>query len=163
MLLLLRVAGIVFRNFFRRRIALLDPSQLQLRVWPNDIDLTRHLNDGRYLSFAGVGRIDLLMRTGILRMGMKRRWYPVVGSAMIRYRREIRPLARVTLRTRLLGWEEKWFYFEHRFEVKDALHAVAYVRGVLRSRQGAVPTADVLAAMHESAASPPLPQLVWPQ
>jgi acyl-CoA thioesterase FadM len=165
MLLFFRVATIVVSSFFRRRREIFDESRMRLRVWPTDMDLNFHLNDGRYLSLGGLGRIDLMLRTGLLRRAMKRGWYPVVGSAMIRYRRELKVFARFTLRSRIAGWDEKWFYFEHRFEMGDDLAAIAYARGVLRSREGAIPTGDVLALLGTSATSPPLPDIIerWRQ
>lgn len=137
-----------------------DESVLRLRVWPTDMDLNFHLNDGRFLSLAGLGRIDLMSRTGLLRRAMERRWYPVVGAAMIRYRREIRAFEKCALHTRIVGWDPKWFYFEHRFEIDGTTAAIAYIRGVLRTREGAVPSDDVLALIGSTAASPPLPEPV---
>jgi acyl-CoA thioesterase FadM len=165
MVLLFRVLWIIFRSFLRPRVGVLDESLLRLRVWPTDMDLNFHLNDGRYVSLAGLGRIDLMLQTGLLRRAMKRGWYPVVGAALVRYRREIKAFERFTLRSRIAGWDEKWLYFEHRFEMGDALAAIAYVRGVLRTREGAVPTADVLALIGSSAASPELPEIIerWRQ
>jgi acyl-CoA thioesterase FadM len=163
--LLFRVFLVILRSLLQRPSTLLDPSVLHMRVWPTDIDLNFHLNDGRYVSLTGVGRTDLLARTRLLRDGIRRGWYPVVGATMIRYRREIRAFQRFTLRSRILCWDEKWFYFEHFFESQGALAAVAYVRGLLRTRSGLVPSSDVLALLGHTAPSPPLPPAIerWRQ
>ncbi len=124
MLLFFRVVIVILKNVFRPRSDVLGESLLRFRIWPTDMDLNFHLNDGRYISFSGLGRIDLMLRAGLLRQAMKRKWYPVVGAAMIRYRREIRSLERFTLRSRLVGWDEKWVYFEHRFGKGDEPAAV---------------------------------------
>ncbi len=165
MVLLFRVLFVVLKSLFRRRINILDESVLRLRVWPTDMDLNFHLNDGRYVSLTGLGRVDLLARTALLHGAMNRGWYPVVGATMIRFRREIRSFERFTLRTRVVGWDEKWFYFKHQFEKRDGVAAVAYVRGLLRTRQGTVPSSDVLSLLGTSAASPPLPEPIerWRQ
>jgi len=160
MLLIFRVAFILIRNFFRRRTDMRAESTLHLRVWPTDMDLNFHLNDGRYVSLTGLGRIDLMLGTGLLRKGFKRGWYPVVGGIVIRYRREIHSFERFTLRSRIAAWDEKWFYFEHRFERQGDLAAVAYARGVMRTREGAVPSAQVLAVVEWTEPSPPLPDVV---
>ena len=160
MLLLFRVALILLRNVFRRRIAMRGESVLHLRVWPTDMDLNFHLNDGRYVSLTGLGRIDLMLRTGMLRQAMKRGWYPVVGGVVIRYRREIKSFEAFTLTSRITGWDEKWFYFEHRFEKNGNVAALAYARGVMRAREGAVPSADVLKLVDWNEPSPPLPDAV---
>lgn len=157
MLLFFRVARVLIASLFRRRIGPLDDSVLELRVWPTDMDLNFHLNDGRYISLAGLGRINWLARTGMFRVAMKRRWYPVVGSVIVRYRREIGSMQKFTLHTRCLGWDEKWFYFEHRFQQGETLAAIAYARGVLRTRAAPVPSAEVAAMFGMNVESPPLP------
>ncbi|MDQ6799395.1 MAG: thioesterase family protein [Acidobacteriota bacterium] len=161
MLLFFRVLRILLKNIFSRRHAVLDESKLGLRVWPTDMDLNFHLNDGRYISLAGLGRIDLMLGTGLLRRAMKRGWYPVVGAGMIRYRRELKSLEKFSLRSRVVGWDDKWIYFEHRFEKSGGdLAAIAYARGVLRNREGAIPTLDVMALVGHTEPSPPLPDFV---
>lgn len=159
MLLLLRTLIIVFRSLFSRRRDFFEESRLRLRIWPNDCDLNFHLNDGRYISLAGLGRVDLIARSGLLRIARKRGWFPVVGSATIRYRKSLLPFERFTLRTRLIAWDEKWFYIEHLFERGDAsIGARLIVRTVLRTKTAPVPTADVLDAMgRPNEVSPPLP------
>ncbi len=159
MVLFFRVAFIILKNLFRRRIGIFDESVLHLRVWPTDMDLNFHLNDGRYLSLAGLGRVDLMFRIGLLRKAIRRRWYPVIGAAMVRYRREIKSFEKFRLHSRIVGWDAKWFYFQHRFEMDGSVAANVYVRGVLRNREGAVPSADVLALIDSSSVpSPPLPE-----
>ena len=159
MLLFFRVLRVLIAGLFRRRIGPLDDSVLTLRAWPADIDLNFHLNDGRYISLAGLGRINWLARTGMLRVARKRRWFPVVGSVIVRYRREIPAMEKFRLHTRCVGWDEKWFYFEHRFEQGETLKAIAYARGVLRTREAAVPSAEV-AAYFGLSESPALPETI---
>jgi len=160
MVLFFRIAVLIVRNIFRTRGGVLDESLLRLRVWPTDMDLNFHLNDGRYISLSGLGRIDLMLRTGVLRRAMKRGWYPVVGAMTIRYRREIKSFEKFLLRSRIVGWDDKWTYFEHRFEKDGELAAIAYVRGVIRTRGGPVPTRDVMALVGHTEPSPPLPDIV---
>jgi acyl-CoA thioesterase FadM len=160
MVLFFRIIILITKNFFRTRSGVLDESRMRLRVWPTDMDLNFHLNDGRYMSLAGLGRIDLMLRSGLLRRAMKRGWYPVVAAAIIRYRREIKWLEKFELRSRIVGWDKKWTYFEHRFEKDGELAAIAYARGVIRNREGAVPTSDVMALVGHLEPSPPLPDIV---
>ena len=158
MLLLLRTLRVLLLGLLSRRRELLDESRLRLRVWPNDCDLNFHLNDGRYVSIGGLGRVDLLVRTGLLRLGRKRGWFPVVGTALIRYRRSLMPFERFMLRTHVLAWDAKWVYMEHLFERRDgSLAARLLVRALLRTKTGPVATAEVLTALgHGDLASPPL-------
>src|ERR1700682_5304210 len=135
MLLLLRTFIVLFFALCSRRRDVFAESRLRLRVWPNDCDLNFHLNDGRYVSLAGLWRVDLLARSGLLRIARKRGWFPVVGSATIRYRKSLLPFERFTLRSRLVAWDEKWFYIEHLFERGDgSIGARLIVRTVLRTK-----------------------------
>lgn len=159
MVLLFRLLIVIVRNLLRPRAALDGQSVIRTRVWPTDMDLNFHLNDGRYISLTGLGRVDLMMRTGLLRRAVKRGWHPVVGGIVVKYRREIRAMEKFAVRTKIAAWDEKWFYFEHRFEKNGELAALAYARGVMRTRDGAVPTADVLALVGWSKSSPPVPDI----
>ena len=160
MLLLLRFLRVVFFALIARRRGILEPSELHFRVWPNDIDMNMHLNDGRYVSIMGLGRADLLARSGLLRKALKKRWAPVVGGLMIRYRKEVRTFARFTLRSHIVGWDERWVYIEHVVESGGKTCAIAFARAVLRDRDGAVPTEKVLALLGSSEPSPPLPEAI---
>jgi acyl-CoA thioesterase FadM len=164
LLLLFRFLRVVLAGLLGPRRGVLDESILHFRVWPTDIDLNFHLNDGRYVSLMGLGRAHLLARTGLLRRAFKRKWAPVVGAAIIRYRREIRTFEKFALRSRIIGWDEKWLYIEHALEAGGNTRATALVRGVLRDRNGAVPTAEVMKLMGWAAGSPDLPEAVrqWP-
>ena len=68
------------------------------------------------------------------------------------------------MHSRIVGWDDKWCYFEHRFEKGGTVAALAYARGVMRTREGSVPSSDVLALIGITTPSPPLPEAVqhWP-
>ena len=142
------------------RQPLLAESRLRFRVWPNDLDLNLHMNNGRYLTFMDLGRIHLLSATGIFRQVVRRRWSPVLTAAEINYVRPLRPLQAFDLVTRILTWDEKYFYVEQRFEGGGHLQATAMVRGLFLSRGRPVPTAELLRAAGVDLAAPPVPAVV---
>lgn len=158
--LLLRILLLALRLPFRSRIGLLDASTLRLRTLPNDLDLNLHMNNGRFLSIMDLGRMDLLGRIGIVRVALKRKWAPIVGSAVIRYLRPLPPFVRFELTSRVLCWDEKWFYMEQRFDCRGKPAAIAYVKGLLRGPGGNVPSADVLRAIGSDLVSPAAPDVV---
>lgn len=115
-------------------------SRLTFRVWPTDLDVNRHMNNGRYLTIADLGRTDLLLQTGLWRAVLKEGLLPMLSGSAIRYRRELRPFQSFTLESRIVCWRATTFVMEHRFittsssgEVTTA--AVALVRGGLYSRR----------------------------
>lgn len=58
MRLRLRLLLLVLASFFRKRLSLVDENVLQLRVLPNDVDVTR-LSSDRYLPLMDLGRINI--------------------------------------------------------------------------------------------------------
>jgi acyl-CoA thioesterase FadM len=131
-----------------------------LRVWPNDCDLNFHMNNGRYLTLMDLGRTHLVAQTGLLRVMLKRRWNPVLAAAEINFIRALPPFARFELVTRVLTWDEKYFYMEQRFERRGVLHAVAFVKGVFLRGRNRVATAQVVAALDPTLKAPPMPDAV---
>jgi acyl-CoA thioesterase FadM len=148
---------VLFNAFFRRRLNPLDESVLDFRVWPTDLDVNLHMNNGRYLTIMDLGRVDLMLRTGLGRMALKRKWSPLVGSATIRFRQSLNPLQRYRLKSRILCWDDKWFFIEQRFVRQNELVAVGLVKGLLRGRSGNIPTAEVLRSLDLRIASPEIP------
>jgi acyl-CoA thioesterase FadM len=99
----------------------LDPrtatSRLMFRVLPNDLDINMHMNNGRYLTIMDLGRIDLVLRSGLGRAIWKNNWAPTLGAVVIRYRQELRPFERYRLETRLSAWSESVAVMEATFVV----------------------------------------------
>src|SRR5687768_16589990 len=161
MLLLVRFFIIILRSFFRPRIGALEDSIVRFTVLPHDCDLNFHLNGGRFISFMGISRVELLGRIRLLRPMLRRRWRPVMAGVMVRFRRSVLPFQRFAVRSRILGWDEKWFYIQHIVEKDGELCATGYARGVIRDGKRNVPPAEVLSLLKlESVESPPLPQAV---
>lgn len=159
--LLLRVLKTLLLGFFGRRIGVLEPSTIRFRVWPNDLDVNMHMNNGRYLTVMDLGRLDLMVRTGLARTALQRRWMPVLGGATIRFRRSLGPFQRFRLHSRLLGWDDKWLFIEQGFETDDGEAAAqALVKAAIVRGGRTVPTAELLAALGVDRASPPLPAYV---
>lgn len=142
-----------------------DESVIVYRVWPTDLDFNLHLNNARYLSFMDLGRLDLLAKLGLLKPMMRLKWTPVVGAVTLRFRRGLDPWMRFTLHSRVLGWDEKWFYLEQQFLRDGEVYASGLVRALFRGREGSLTAETVLAAFGRQTASPKLPPacLQWRQ
>jgi acyl-CoA thioesterase FadM len=161
MVLLLRTLwkGLTLR--WRKPLDPLGTSILAFRVWPNDLDVNVHMNNGRFLSVMDLGRFDLTFRTGLGRAMLRNRWMPLVGGVTIRYRRSLDPFERYELHTRLLGWDAKWVFLEQRFLKRGGdLAAEGIVRALFRGRDGNVPVAEMLRQMGYTGPEPELPEAV---
>ena len=144
-------------------IGTFDTDVLHMRVWPNDIDFNFHLNNARHLSIMDYGRVHLLARGGVLKAIIKARWMPVVGGVWITYRRSLPLWARYELKTRLVAWDNRFFYMEQIFTGEEGLVAVGWVKGALRGKDetgktGAVNPQRVMDMVEPGIVSPPLPE-----
>ena len=159
--MLLRLLAVLLAAVFRRRLGFLDESAVRLRVWPNDLDANLHMNNSRYLLAMDLGRWELVVRTGFWRELWRRRWFPVVGSATLRFRRSLDPFQRYRLVTRLVAWDEKWCFLEQRFERGGHVHAVGRVKALFRGPEGQVSTVALLAAAgYPEAPSSQMPEAI---
>ncbi len=163
--LLFRVLFVFITALFKPKIAdILAPSLLKLRVLPNDLDFNMHMNNGRYLTVMDLGRLDLILRSGLFKIMVRQKSVPILASAKIRYRLSLDPFQSYTLHTRILGWDDKWFFIEQRFLMgsgpkQGEVAAIALVKGCFfdSASQTTVPTAAVLSAIGYPHPSPSLP------
>ena len=135
----------------------LDASVLRFRVMPHDLDLNLHVNNGRYFTLMDLGRVDLLARLGLVRPIVAHRWMPVVAAATLRFKRSLDPFDAFTVHTRLLCWDDRWFYLSQHFERDGRVVAEGTVRALFKGPEGVVPSRVVIAA--SGAAPPPSPPM----
>ncbi|WP_418276637.1 acyl-CoA thioesterase [Isoptericola jiangsuensis] len=138
----------------------LDTSTTVLRVHPGDLDLYRHVNNGSYLQMMDVARSNLLGDIGGLTRLKERGWYPVVASSTMTYKRSLQLFEKVTISTRVLGWDARVVYIEQTFRVGDRHCARGWVAGRFLGKDGSrVAPRDVLDLFVDGVApeSPALP------
>ncbi|WP_298428562.1 thioesterase family protein [Rhodoblastus sp.] len=153
----LRLAKLLATAPFRRRIGWTGESRLRFRVWPSDLDINLHMNNARYLAAMDIGRIDLLMRTGLGKAAWRGKLKPVLASTLVRYRRSLAPFQSYGLRSRLVGWDEKWLFIEHVVERDGEIFCHAVVKGMFLGPQGGVPTHELLGLVGKAPEAPALP------
>lgn len=159
----LRLLALLLTARLRPRADLFDTTSLRMTVWPGDLDLNLHVNNGRYFTMADLGRIDFMLRTGVARIALARRGRPIVGDAMAKFRKGLQPFQRFTLQTRLMGWNEKWFFIEHRFIRANRVAGMVVMRGLFLAPKGPIKPAELVAPFGLPAESPALPDwvLAW--
>jgi len=159
--LLFRLVGVIVAALLLRpRLAFMEPSRLRFRVWPSDLDLNMHMTNARYFSVMDLGRVDLTIRAGLAQAMLRRRWQAVLGASTVRFRRPLKPFQRYEVVTRVLCWDDRWFFIEQRAETTAGTAAVAVMQGAFIGKDGVVPPAQVLAAAGMPADSPPMPDFV---
>ncbi|WP_165831930.1 thioesterase family protein [Aliidiomarina sp. B3213] len=136
---------------------------MRSRVMPHDLDLNFHVNNGRYLTFADLGRMDWFIRTGCFQAARKEKCMPVIGDVTARFIRQLKAFDRFYVETELLGWSEKWAYIQHTIlDKQNRPAAIVVVRGMFWSKEkGGMKPVDLLAATgNHSLTSPELPEWV---
>jgi acyl-CoA thioesterase FadM len=160
MSILFRMVWVIISAFFRPPLGLRGVSILKQRVWPTDLDINIHMNNARYLAVMDLGRTDWIIRSGAWRLMHRERMAPIVGGCMVRYRRALQPFQRFTLRTRLLGWDERWLYVEQTMTGRDGIACLALQRAGFTQGGKLVPPAELARMLHYSGPSLPAPDWI---
>jgi acyl-CoA thioesterase FadM len=159
MKLRLRLLLLLLSSFWRKPLGLLDESVITLTVLPNDIDVWK-VSDDRYFALMDLGRMDLVTRSGVLKLMLKNKWRPLVTFNTIRFRHSLRVFQRYQLKTRVVWWDDTTFYWKQVFERKGRVVATGYVCGTPLALHGAVPPQKILDHLGLSVTKPNQPAIV---
>jgi acyl-CoA thioesterase FadM len=131
-------------------------------VWPHDLDLSLHMNNGRYLTLMDLGRLDAMVRSGLWREVLRHKWTPIAGAITIRFQRELRLFQKFRLDTKLLCWDASLVVMEQIFVIDGGprdgqVAARALFKGGLydRKERKFVEIARLMALLGVSETSPP--------
>lgn len=158
--IIFRLIITLVRCLFANNIALLDKSQLHFRCLPTDCDLNMHMTNSRYLSFMDLGRLYFARQTGVMRLFFKKNWGGVISGLELTFIRPINPMQKFILITRILAWDEKYFYFEQKFISKNTLCATALVRGVFLHYGNKVPVGKIQEIIGDNSPTPEFPTMI---
>jgi acyl-CoA thioesterase FadM len=159
--LYLRLIWAIFRSLRLPRIGPGATIERRIRVWPGDIDINGHMNNGRYLTVVDLMLIEYFVRSGFARVLVREGWRPMSGGAVITYRKALKPGQRYRLRFTLAGADAVWNYMRFEFLREDgALCAAGYMKGAAVGKAGLVPNAESYARMGHAFELLPLPEAV---
>lgn len=129
--------------------------RIRLTTLPTDLDILRHMNNGRYLSLFDLGRWDLLIRTGLFDAMKDHGWYAVVSSETVTFRKSLQLWQRFDIESRFIGHDEKAVFMEHRVVIDGEVYARVIVRArMLRRSGGAVSHEELFAAVGQPGGVP---------
>jgi len=137
-----RLLLMLLRRPWRKPVSAFDTTVVRMRVWPLDLDLNRHVTNGRYFTLSDVGRMDYVLRSGAFLVALRHRAVPIVGDVWGKFRRELKLFETFEIHTRMLGWDEKWSFIEHRFVKDGRVLGMVIMRGLFRSSKGTVSPAE---------------------
>ncbi len=124
-----------------------DEVRCDFRVGLADIDLNLHLNNAKYLRYMDLARLEHLVATGLLYRFIRSRHNPIVAATEIAYVRELRTFQPFTVSARMIGYDERFLYYEQRFVSDGKLCTHAFLRlACVRGGKGR-PTSDLREAV----------------
>ncbi|HVI50710.1 MAG TPA: thioesterase family protein [Candidatus Sulfotelmatobacter sp.] len=150
----LRVLAVIVSTFFRPRLAFDGPSMLSFRVWPHDLDINVHMNNARYMALMDLGRLDLIVRSGLWRTVFREGWQPVIAAALVRFKKPLKPFQPFTLTSRVISWDDRWIYIEHIIATDRAVACHAVVRGAFVRKGVVIPPQEVVSRTGGGVPSP---------
>lgn len=131
------IAFVARAHWFKSRLGSpLEEAVLRRRAGLLDSDVNLHITNARYLSLADGGRFDLLARLGFFPLLVRHGFRTLIGTTCVRFRRAVPLFARYALRSRLLGWDEKWFYVEHRFDLDGRAAVLVLAKFLVAESRG---------------------------
>ncbi|MBC7842817.1 MAG: acyl-CoA thioesterase [Gemmatimonadaceae bacterium] len=140
----------------RSAVPVLGPCTTPFRVGLFDLDLFRHVNNGRYFTIMDLARVDMMRRSGLLTKLNAAGFFPVVVTESMVFRKSLNWRQRFEIETQVVAWDEKSLTVTQRFRVGGDEYATALVRArFLRRSGGSVPTAEIIALSGEALAHPP--------
>lgn len=153
----IRVAKESFVHRNAPKLGVGDVHVTHLRCLPWDIDMFGEMNNGRFLTLFDLGRFVLLRRMGVVAAMRRLGWYGTVAGSAIRYRRRVTPWQKLEMRSRMIGWDDRFTYFDQSFWREGDCVAQVMLRVAITTGRGIVPTEEIAGALGFAAVSPPLP------
>lgn len=147
-----------------RRMPPLQPTETHVShhlCWPWDIDLWIELNNGRTLTLFDMGRIPMGQRVGLLALLRRKRWGLTIAGSVVRYRRRVRMFDRIEMRTRTIGWDNRFVYIEQIMMVRGTVTSQAVFRSAVTDPDGIVSPDRLLAELAPD--HPPITLPDWVQ
>ena len=133
----------IFRTFIhllrsraRGALGVHDVGRMSLRVLPTDLDVRGHMNNGVYFSIMDLGRMDLMIRSGLWPRMRAKGFYSVMANETMTFRKSLQPWQKFILESRIVGYDAKATYVEQRFVVEGEIFASAMTRARLLKKSG---------------------------
>ena len=130
-------------------------------VTPLDIDIWLELNNGRTLTLYDLARVPMFLNMGFAEKAKGAGIYFAVAGASVRYRQRVTPFQKVEIRTRVLGWDDRFYYTEQSmWRDGTCVNHLLLRSATARRGKGIVPPSELAGLMGMDHESPPLPDWV---
>lgn len=152
----------IYRASRQPRLGLFETHVSNHICMPWDLDIWMELNNGRTLTLYDLGRTPLAVRTGLSKVLREKRWGLTVAGSVVRYRRRVRMFDKVTIYSRVLGWDHRFVYLDQSmWNTRGDCTSHAVYRTAVTDKNGIVAPDRIVEAMNlEGETSPELPDWV---
>ena len=155
-----RFICVLISAWFSEPVPLLRVRRLRMCVLPNDLDFNLHMNNARGLAISDLGFVDFVLRLGLGKILPAKGWRPLFGGRLVRHRFGLRAFERFVVATRLICWDDKWFYFDQRLETSRGVASIVLTKGLIYDRGtartlGPSELLDILGLLTQSPEMPP--------
>ena len=133
MTLIIRSTQVLITSIFKKRIKEINEvTTHSFRVLPIDLDLYFHMNHAKYFNYLEAARWDLQVRSGFLKLALKKGWIGPLGHVQVDFLRPLKLFQKFEITTQFVRFDEKWLYIVQRIWSKDKEVARALVRSTIR-------------------------------
>ncbi len=140
----------------KRHDNLLDEAVLSRRVMPLDLDPNIHMTNTKYYFQFDIGRVDLLVSAGLLKTMRQHKSGPALGGVAVRFRKSLKIFQKYETATRLVCWDDKWFYFDQSIRSDGEIYALAFSRIAAVGREGPIAPETIIRAAGHNDNAPPM-------
>ncbi|MGV8894938.1 MAG: acyl-CoA thioesterase [Rhodoglobus sp.] len=137
----------MYRSRGRSALGVHDVGRVTMRVLPTDLDVLGHMNNGVYFSIMDLGRMDLMIRSGLWPKMRAKGYYPVMANETMTFRKSLQPWQSFVLESKIVGYDAKAVYLEQRFVVAGEIFAQAMTRARFLKKSGGTVTMEELGAL----------------
>jgi len=151
--LYIRLLWIAIKSYFGERVSTDSiKNQVSTIVLPNDLDINLHVNNGRFLTYCDLSRIDMFIRSGLARVMYQQKWTPIVSHVSMTFIKSLYLFDRIRIESDVTHWDEKYFYSTHSIYRRDTLVAEGTSRALVVSKKdGRIPPEIVIEAVDKLA------------
>ena len=145
----LRLIKVVIQSQFKSKMGFGSEKydEINLTVLPNDIDPFMELNNGRYVTLLDLGRYAYGGRINMGKFLKKNNWSLTIVGTYNEYRYRLKLFRKFQLKSKIIGYDEKWFYFFQKAERNGKTHMASVVKFAFTSKKGLVFPNEVIPKM----------------
>jgi len=135
----LRLALTRLLSLWRYPIQISETAEVPGICWTTDIDYFGHMNNGRYFRDLDFARFDFKFRSGIAAyIDSIKGAYIVMHASTIRYRKSLNFLQKYSVKTRLVYFDDRSFYYEQCYVTKDPTSGDEFISAIALCKMTAV-------------------------